>query len=119
LVAEQYLTLLEQVQRQAEPGRKLPHAGPDNYQLYYSEITVGNNCVLVANQDTKNVHLRHQTFNTMTTTNLNFCQETDAFFKNMFKRSVLISGVSARQRYQFFQKIAQPARQVLDRIRRG
>jgi len=79
----------------------------DNYKLYNSDVTIGNNCILVNMGEVKATYLSHHTFNAMITTNNSFCNETDSWLKNLIKKSTLISGVSEKQRYQFFKKISQ------------
>ena len=41
----------------------------------------------------------------MMTMNPDFCEEVDDWMENLIKKSVLISGVSEKMRYQFFNKI--------------
>jgi hypothetical protein len=75
-----------------------------NYTLYYSEIEITNNCVLVNMGDIKAVYLGHFSFNTMSTFNRNYCLETEEWLNNMLKKSVKISSISEKQRNQFFRK---------------
>lgn len=48
-----------------------------NYTLYYSEVELGNNCLLVDYGDLKSVYLGHFSFNIMSTHHQNYCQETE------------------------------------------
>ena len=97
------------IQKQAELGRKyiseeLKNVNQENYSVYFSEIEITNNCVLVSIGNTKQVYLGHQTFNTMSTSNVNYCNETEQWLNNIIKKSTLISGISETHRYQFFRK---------------
>ena len=76
-----------------------------NYTLYYSDIEITNNCVLVSMGDMKNVFLGHQTFNTIDTSNISYCNDTENWIDSIIKKSTLISGVSEKLRYQFFNKM--------------
>ena len=75
-----------------------------NYTLYYSEIEITNNCVLVNMGDSKAVYLGHFSFNTMSTSDNSYCLETEIWLNNMLKKSVKISGISEKLRNQFFRK---------------
>ncbi|MCF8298244.1 MAG: hypothetical protein K9J13_11920 [Saprospiraceae bacterium] len=97
------------IQKQAELGKKFiseefKNVNQENYSVYFSEIEITNNCVLVSIGNTKQVYLGHQTFNTMSTSNINYCNETEQWLNNIIRKSILISGVSETQRYQFFRK---------------
>lgn len=104
---EQMITSL---QKQAELSTKFISESQrakyeNNFSLYNCEVTVGNNCILATMGDLKLTYISHHTLNTISTANSNFCEETDLWLKNLIKKSVLISGVSEKQRYQFFSKI--------------
>ena len=95
------------IQKQAETGSKVLIPGKDpiynnNYELFFSEIEITNNTVLVKLNETKMVYIGHQTFNTMSTSNKTYCNETDAWLENIIKKSTPLSGVSEKHRYQFF-----------------
>jgi len=99
--------LLNDIQKQAEQSTKADIAGfENNFMLYNCDIEMGNNCILVTANKAKVVYLRHHTFNQLTTTNNVFCHESENWLKGLIKKSTLISGVSEKQRYQFFQKAA-------------
>ena len=98
---------IEVIQKQAEMGSKVLDPGKpiefeNNYSLYFSDIEITNNCVLVSMGETKAMYLGHLTFNTMSTSNKTYCNETETWLNNLMKQSTLISGVSVKHRYQFF-----------------
>ena len=75
---------ISDIQKQAELGKKfiseeMKNVNKDNYSVYSSEIEITNNCVLVSLGNTKQVYLGHQTFNTMSTANINYCNEILVF----------------------------------------
>jgi hypothetical protein len=98
------------IQKQAEQSAKWQAVGTkgdsdgNNYQLYYSEIEITNNCVLVDMGTVSSVYLGHFSFSTMSTTSESYCAETRKWFEVIRRKSVLISGVSEKQRYQVFKK---------------
>ena len=108
-VCEDLRMQIDEIQKQAELGNKYKseqniNEFKDNYTLYFSEIELTNNCVLVNLGETKSVFLSHFTFNTMSTTNHSYCNETERWLNNIIKKATLISGVSEKLRYQFFRK---------------
>ena len=115
-------TLLDDIKKQAENGHKLNDQkkipGPENsYTVYFSEIEITNNCVLVNMGDIKAVFLGHFTFNTMSTTNVTYCYETEKWLNAIIKKSTLISGISEKHRYQFFKKTLQNLDKLVDKIK--
>jgi hypothetical protein len=124
LVVEQLAEMLKDIQQMAKQGNKnldAPTATKkgeqENFLLYHSEIQIGNNNILVQVGDTKVNYLRHQTFNYMYTTNTKFCTETEAWMSNLISKSILISGVSEKQRYQFFKGIQKNVAQLLAKVK--
>jgi hypothetical protein len=104
LVSRQLLLILDKLMEQTENACKRIGSA-NNFQVYVSEVQIGNNTVLVSAGKHRSCYLRNQTFNTMTTSHQGFCEETEQFLGGLIKKSVLISGVSAKRRFQFFQKI--------------
>jgi len=110
MIFEELEKMLNKIKRQAELSSKFIDEekwaqNENNYTLYSSEIMIGNNSILVTMGNIKATYLSHHTFNTMITTNNGFCAETESWLKNLIRKSVQISGVSEKQRYQFFRKI--------------
>jgi hypothetical protein len=106
--------VLADIQIQAERSTKAAVAGfENNFIMYNSDIEIGNNCIFVSSGETKSVYLRYHTFNSMVTANAEYCNETEQWMKGMIKKSTLISGVSEKQRYQFFRK----SQEQIDRLK--
>lgn len=101
LICDQVGEVIATLQAKAERSSKL-EGGPENFTFYKSEIMIGNNTILVNIGNNKVAYISHHTFNMMTTTNTSFIEENEAWLKNLMKRSILISGVSEKQRNQFF-----------------
>ena len=99
--------LLADIQLQAKVGKKLYSDTSENgqradYELYVSDIEIGNNCVLVDLGSTKSVYLGHLSFNTISTMNKKYCELTEQWLDNIIKKSNPISQVSEKIRYQYF-----------------
>jgi hypothetical protein len=55
--------------------------------------------------DSKVLYLTHNTLNKIVTVNREFCDATERWIQNLIKKSNLISGVSEKQRFQFFNRM--------------
>lgn len=88
----------------------------ENYQLYFSETEIGNNCIQVNIGKENAVYLSHNTFNTLTTFNQVFNNETKIWLDNLIRKSEMISGISQKRRYQFFKKAHEKAEILLEKI---
>ena len=121
---------IDDIQQMAEFGTKLPYEAvpidnnnddsenpnDKNYKLYISDIELTNNCVLVNIGSTQAVYLGHFSFSTMATKNENYCKKTEAWINNIMKKSTLISVVSEKQRFQFFQGVNRGIDELMKRI---
>ena len=121
IICEQFQDLLNLIQKQAEHKTKHfvnqePILNEGEYSLYTSETEIGNNCILVTLGESKTVYLTHNTFNKIITINPKFCKETEDWLENMAKKSVLISGVSEKQRYQFFRNAQLMVKNLQEKI---
>lgn len=87
--------MLKRIQLQAEAGTKMNKKNEKipgtSFELYNTNLTIGNNCILVSMNDVKAAYFTHQSFNAMITTNSAFCNETDSWFRNLMKKSNLIT----------------------------
>lgn len=120
-ICNQFLELLSIVKNQAEfntktfiKGEAIPEN--ENYTLYRSETEIGNNCIMVTLGEFKTVYLTHNTLNKIITVNPEFCAETSRWLDNLLKKSVLISGVSEKQRFQFFNFAQSRVQELIEKI---
>ncbi len=75
-----------------------------NFELYFSDVEIGNNYIYVKSDETKAVFLRHHTFHSMYTYDPSFCKDTENWLQNIISKSTLISGSAEKQRNQFFNR---------------
>lgn len=98
-------SMTEHVQQCAENNRKEKSDKEETFQLYNSEVVLGTNCIYVKSGDVNHAYISFNTMNSLTTNNLEFCDETEHWIKNIIRKSTLISGIAEKQRYQFFSKM--------------
>lgn len=111
-ILEELSNLLNDIQLQAQIGKKLFFNHLDSgqradYELYISDVEIGNNCVLVDLGNIKSVYLGHMSFNTISTMNTKYCQLTEQWLNTLIKKSTPISQVAEKNRYQYFRTAAQ------------
>ena len=104
IICDQLRKMVEKIQEEAETGAKKSGVA---FNMYASDVMIGNNSVLGIAENFKISLLTFNTFNSLTTTNTGFCEESEIWIKSMMKKSMLLSGVSEKQRLQFFLKIFQ------------
>lgn len=113
--------LFARINKQAETNVKFDSndkaAGSENnYELYHSDVMIGNNCVMSQMGPMKAAYISYHTFNVMPTTNPGFCNETDLWLKNLIRKSNLISGVAEKQRYRFFKRMDESLKKLVSKI---
>jgi hypothetical protein len=96
-------SLEKQVAKSVKFSGDVPTADDNvEFKLYFSDLMVGNNCILITAGASKVCYISINTFNSMATTNPGFNEETDRWIRNIIAKSTLISGVSEKQRMKFF-----------------
>lgn len=75
------------------------------YKLYFSEIEIGNNSILVKLGNQKRSYLSYNTLNLLVTSHQGFCDEIEIWQQNFIGKATLISGASEKIRYQFFRRL--------------
>lgn len=101
-VLEEIRKTVEYLEQSAETGRKEVSLKTENFQLYNSEVVLGTNCIYVQMPNVNYAYISFNTMNSLTTSNHEFCDETEHWMRNIIKKSTLISGVAEKERYRFF-----------------
>ena len=114
LICEQAENEILSIQTIAETSSKTP--SDNNFNLYFSEIEIGNNSILASSEKYKRAYLSHNTINIIVTTHNSFCGETERWLNNLIKKSTLISGTSEKIRYQFFKRALDNIASLKNRI---
>jgi hypothetical protein len=110
-----------ELEQQAKSGIKVDSTGKPsgfkkNFNLYLSEIEIGNNCIYTEVAGNMTVYLAYNTFNKITTSNQQFCLEIQRWLTNLITKSTPISEVSEKHRYQFFKKLHKGIEEIRNRI---
>ena len=107
LVFDQFRQLVEHVREQAECGEKFlvgekPRGDGQNYKLYYNQVFLGHNSVLVDTDGITTAFLNHGVMSYIATRDKGFCEYTRRSIENTMKKSALISNVSDKERNKLF-----------------
>ncbi|MFL5741847.1 MAG: hypothetical protein ACJ75B_16615 [Flavisolibacter sp.] len=99
--------LVHHLEQQATLGYKFDAADPSktqraSFQMYFNEIIILENSILVKLDQTKVAYLVHNVLNYMMTRDVGFCDNMYNYVQNLIKKSTLISTVSEKERARFF-----------------
>ena len=121
LICNELNQMLARINKQAELSTQLniyskPVMTPKNYLLYHSDVMMGNSCFLSKRGNIKETYISYHTFNFMSTKNAIYCNETEAWLKNLIRKSNLISGVGEKQRYRYFKTMDDSLKNLIRKI---
>lgn len=110
--------MIHDLARMAEHNSKKPDnpAYAGNYTFFNSEVLIGNNSIIIEGLDKPIVFLSHNTFNSLSTRDQSFYEETKEWMQNLIRKSTMISGVSEKYRIAFFKQLYNSVKDVRDKI---
>lgn len=102
--------LWDHLEKQASLGYKFNYGDPDQkrigeFKMYFNEVLMGDNNMLVELDGTKLSYVSHSTINFMLTRDPAFNENMYNHVQNQMRRSTLISEVSEKERAKFFRII--------------
>ncbi len=100
----------DHLEKQAALGYKFKIDDPEQkplgeYKMYFNEVLLGDNSILVITDNLKMAFMTHTTFNFMMTRDVGFTENMYNHMQTQMKRSTLISEVSEKERSRFFRII--------------
>jgi hypothetical protein len=109
LICDKVIELLNQVEMQARIGKKFHplHQLPkeENFVMYYNDVSVSNNTILVQTQNRKLVFVSQNALNYLTTDNDIFYLQTQRWTRNLIENSIKISKSNDKLRANFFHQM--------------
>lgn len=98
--------LLDKLEREAETGKKsiVNELGmlSSSFEMYQSDIFISNNCIQATVNDTSFTYITFNSFNHLMTYAPEFSVECKQWIDQMRSKSILLSEVSEKLRFQFF-----------------
>jgi len=119
---DEVLLLLSQL---TELMKTLKRYADDNYKdeklktpfsLYLCSVDLENNFILNKRADTQSCMIKLYTINNISTDNDIFCQEASKWANNLISKSILISGVSSKERIRFFKTSTNKIENLINKI---
>ncbi|MBI3234320.1 MAG: hypothetical protein HYZ42_09815 [Bacteroidetes bacterium] len=110
MLVDKFEELINHLEKQAEHGKKFminetPADFHTQYDLYYNEVVLCDNSILVSVENQKMLFLTHNTLNYLHIINREYCDITYKWMTNLQKRSTIISSGSEKVRSQFFKGV--------------
>ena len=115
LICEQLLDLINELQEWIKNGTKGSFNTP--FKFYTNEVDTGNTLILMKNEKQNRCVIRLFTINGLNINDMRFCQEVEHWIDSLIKRSVLISGISSKERFKFFTAQKQKILTLIDFIK--
>ena len=119
LLCKQLLEMINSINQWSTRGFKDELPGKVHYKLYLSGIELENNFVVMKREQTTSCIIKLYTINSMVTTNKDFCNESMKWIYNAMHKSTLISGVSQKESFKFFNLLTQKVSFLVERIKRN
>lgn len=107
-VVAELRNMLENMEKASQENDMENRERIGDFKLYTSDLMIGNNCVYIEpgkQHAPVRVFIGHNTFNTISTSDSKFVNETLQWINNLIKKSVLLTGSAEKQRMVFFKKM--------------
>lgn len=107
-ILEDFEGIIRNIQKNADIGFKYSQNGTmskTKFQFFVSDVMIGTNSILAKTNAFSATYISYSTFNFMQTTNEQFNHQNENWLNNILSKSNLLSGVSEKQRNQFFKNI--------------
>lgn len=108
--------MLSKLERETENGKKTvlsaeaTHSSP--FELYQSDMFLSNNCIQAHVNENVYTYITFNTFNHLMTYIPEFSLECEKWMQQVKSKSVLLSEVSEKLRFQFFQQLKKKVHQL-------
>jgi hypothetical protein len=101
--------LLTKLEGEAQLGRKLIQTKEGTisspFEMYQSDIFLSNNCIQAAKDGKIYTYVSFNSFNSLMSFNPHFSEECNRWIEQIRLKSILLSEVSEKLRYQFFKSL--------------
>ncbi len=120
-VCDSILELLEHTEKQASIGKKFhPQKNPpknQNFQLFYNDVSVSNNTIMISSERRKMVFVSQNTLNYLATDNEIFHTQTQIWIHRLINQSINITDKrNGTRRSNFFERLKSNVAFVKDEI---
>ena len=120
-VCDELCHFLDQIEGQAKHGKKfhpyMPLPPKENYTLYYSEIGITNNTLLIQSETATSAYISHNVLNFLHTDHEIFCLQMQRWFHNVIANAELISQANTDLRHRFFDRLRENVAYVKEQLK--
>lgn len=102
-LCDEYSVLLDNIRSWAEAGFK--DQRESGFNLYKNDLLIADNTILFKMGGKRMVFLPYNTMNILSTSNENFCRQTDEYLQHLVSKSEKISTTGEKQRNAFFNQM--------------
>ena len=108
-VCDDIEALLTKLEGEAQSGRKRVIVDKDlissSFEMYQSDVFLSNNCIQAVKNGRTYTYVSFNSFNSLMSYNPNFSEECNLWIEQIRSKSILLSEVSEKLRYQFFKSL--------------
>jgi|SRR5688572_19488789 len=97
------------------PGSS-PQGDKENFLLYYNDVLLGHNTILINYHENMQVLINHNVLNFMRCNDEDFCKYTFQTFQNIMKKSYCISVNNEKDRVRFFNGMRNQIKNELQKL---
>ncbi|HJW15853.1 MAG TPA: helix-turn-helix domain-containing protein [Flavisolibacter sp.] len=110
IIYDSLRSMLIHLQLQCEQSCKfLPGENPqvkkNNFRFFHNREGLADNTIMALTNGSKTLYLNYETLNYMYTQDHEFCNSVHVRIQKLLRRSTILSGVSEKQRYLFFNSL--------------
>ncbi|RMG17586.1 MAG: XRE family transcriptional regulator [Bacteroidetes bacterium] len=120
-ICDKLIELVRHFHRETDHGFKFPYntsplGKPGNFTMYYNELFVIDGIVLMRMGDTRMTYIGTGPLNFVHTLDRDFYESKYGWAQNLMSKSILLSGISEKERNKFFLRIEDSVRGFRDEI---
>ncbi|HEX5168447.1 MAG TPA: helix-turn-helix transcriptional regulator [Cyclobacteriaceae bacterium] len=114
ILLEQYCTMLSNVRKWAAAGIK--NSTGESFKLYKNEIMIADNTIFFKMGAKRISFVVHNGVEYLTTSQENYCLQTEKYLTNLLNKAVLISTTGEKERNRFFNSMDEKASALKKKI---
>jgi len=122
-IVDEYLALVRHIRLQATYGKKYAYGLGDvstlksgDFYLYLNEVEIGDNTILFKMNEQRMVFKAFNTLNTISTSDENFCEQTEHHINRLIAKSTPLSLSSEKERTRFCNRMEEKVAQLKQKI---
>lgn len=116
LLSKQLLNLIVDIEEKTRTGTKIHKGLSTSYNFHLSPVDMQNDFILTKGLHDTTTSIKLFTINAIFTTDKTFNEETEKWIDNTKAKSMQLSGISERERFQFFNQLKSKVQKLIDKF---